>query len=281
MPEENFDPQLFTSQTVTSKDGATIGYYTIGKGPGILVLPGALAVAADYRELSKALADRFTVHIIERRGRGHSSPMGSTYSMDRECEDVTAVQKATQATFMFGQSYGGLIALEAARNNSAFKKIAVYEPGVSINGSIPVSWIEPYKKQVANKKYFDALAEFVVGVTPGLAGKQPKWLLKFILPMIFKGQKRQQTFDLLEANAKEHTEVGRLDNSYKNYHEISAGVLLAYGGKSHKSVAQTAKALSEVIPNSEAKALPGLDHFAPDEKAPAEVAKALEEYFLK
>jgi predicted alpha/beta superfamily hydrolase len=47
---------------------------------------------------------------------------------------VLALQAATGASFLVGHSYGGLIALEVARNNKDFNKIAVYEPGVSIDG---------------------------------------------------------------------------------------------------------------------------------------------------
>jgi pimeloyl-ACP methyl ester carboxylesterase len=72
-----------------------------------------------------ALADRFTVHTIERRGRGESGPQGEGYSIERECEDVAALRAITGAT----HSFGGLIALEAARGDMAFRKVAVYEPG--------------------------------------------------------------------------------------------------------------------------------------------------------
>ncbi|MFJ4427182.1 hypothetical protein [Streptomyces bobili] len=38
---------------------------------------------------------------------------------------------------MFGHSFGGFLTLEAALAGSAFERIALYEPGVSIDGSIP------------------------------------------------------------------------------------------------------------------------------------------------
>jgi hypothetical protein len=33
-------------------------------------------MAADYAAFARALAERFTVHTIERRGRGESGPQG-------------------------------------------------------------------------------------------------------------------------------------------------------------------------------------------------------------
>ncbi|WP_422614971.1 alpha/beta fold hydrolase [Cohnella caldifontis] len=53
-------------------------------------------------------------------------------------EDLTAVQEATGAAYLFGHSYGGLVALETARTNGRFTKLALYEPGVSVNQSIPI-----------------------------------------------------------------------------------------------------------------------------------------------
>jgi pimeloyl-ACP methyl ester carboxylesterase len=47
------------------------------------------------------------VHVIDRRGPGASGPLGSSYSIDSECDDLEAVLVATGATHVFGHSYGG------------------------------------------------------------------------------------------------------------------------------------------------------------------------------
>ena len=59
-----------TIHVVVSQDGAKISYLTLGSGPAVIVIPGALSLATDYAAFGRALAERFTVHIIERRGRG-------------------------------------------------------------------------------------------------------------------------------------------------------------------------------------------------------------------
>jgi pimeloyl-ACP methyl ester carboxylesterase len=86
--------------TVVSSDGTEIAYQTVGEGPGVLLVPGALAIASDFDEFARELADRFTVHTIERRGRGQSGPQGHGYSIDSECDDVKAVQAATGAKLL-------------------------------------------------------------------------------------------------------------------------------------------------------------------------------------
>ncbi len=106
------------THTVLSKDGTRIVYLSVGAGPSVLVVPGVLSMATDYAAFAHALAERFAVHTIERRGRGESGCQGDDYSMVKECEDVLAVQQDTGASLLIGHSWGtGLIALEVARNS--------------------------------------------------------------------------------------------------------------------------------------------------------------------
>jgi pimeloyl-ACP methyl ester carboxylesterase len=271
-----------TTHAVFSQDGAKISYLSMGSGPSVIVIPGALSMAADYVAFASALAEHFTVHIIERRGRGLSSPQGEDYSIRKECEDVLALQQKTGASFLVGHSFGGLVALEVTRNNPTFTKLAVYEPGVSIDGSIPMGWMSGYEKNLAEKKYFDAFVEFVRGINPESTGKTPPWLMKWLLPLFLSSHERKQMLSLLRENLREHKEVARLDSSYKNYQEISADILLMYGGKSQTTwVDLSMERLAAVLPRSETKEFPKLNHFGIDKKAPREVAKAVYTYFLK
>jgi pimeloyl-ACP methyl ester carboxylesterase len=270
------------THAVLSQDGAKMSYLTMGGGPSVLVIPGALSMAADYAAFASALAEHFTVHIIERRGRGESSPQGNDYSMIKEREDVLALRQETGASLLVGHSFGGLVALEVGRLNRALTKIAVYEPGVSIDGSIPMGWMPGYEKKLAEKNYAGAFVEFLIGMGPERIRKIPHWYMKLLLPLIMSSHERKQMLGLLQENLREHKEVARLDNSYENYQEISAGVLLMYGGKDHTTQAERSmKRLAAVFPRSETKEFPKLDHFGIDKKAPREVARAVSEYFLK
>jgi pimeloyl-ACP methyl ester carboxylesterase len=271
-----------TAHTVHSADGATISYLTIGTGPGVLVIPGALATAATYMAFARALADQFTVHVIDRRGHGRSSPQEANYSMTTECDDVLAVQRETSASLLVGHSFGGLVALEVARNHTAFTKIAVYEPGVSIDGSIPMEWMPRYARYLTTKHYRDAFVVFALGTGPDRARTTPPWLMKLLLPFILTGEERRRMFGLLPENLREHQEVARLDNSYANYREIPAEVLLMYGGQSHSSwVDLSMERLATVLPHAETQEFPKLDHFGIDKNAPREVAAAVNRFFLK
>jgi pimeloyl-ACP methyl ester carboxylesterase len=270
------------THAMLSQDGAKISYLTMGSGPSVLVIPGALSMASDYADFASALAEHFTVHIIERRGRGKSSPQGDDYSMIKEREDVFALQQKTGASLLVGHSFGGLVALEVARNNPSLTKLAVYEPGVSIDGSIPMDWMPGYEKKLAEKKYLDAFVEFSLGVGPERARNTPPWLMKLLLPLFLSSHERKLMLGLLPENLREHHEVARLDSSYENYREIAADVLLMYGGKSNTAwVDLSMERLAVVLPRSETKEFPKLDHFGIDKKAPREVAQAVSAYFLK
>jgi len=255
----------------------------MGGGPSVLVLPGVLSMAADYAAFARVLAEHFMVHTIERRGRGESGPQGDDYSIVKECEDVLALRAATGASLLVGHSYGGLVALEVARNNTAFTKIAVYEPGVSIDGSMPIDWMPGYEKKLAEKKDVDALVECALGVGPEHLRKTPHWLMKLLVLLLFiRFPESRQMLGLLHANVREWREIARLDSSYEHYREIAADVLLMYGGKSDSTAVNLAmERLAAILPHSETKEFPKLDHFGIERTAPREVARAVSDYFLK
>lgn len=72
------------------------------------------------------------------------------------------MQQKTGASLLVGHSYEGLVALEVARNNTVFTKLAVYEPGVSIDRFMPIDWMRGYEKKRAEGKNVDALVEFTL-----------------------------------------------------------------------------------------------------------------------
>src|SRR5258708_25581391 len=220
-----------TTHAVFSRDGTKISYLTLGSGPSVIVIPGTLSMAADYAAFARALAEHFTVHIIERRGRGESGPQGDDYSIAKECEDVLALSAETGASFLVGHSFGGFVALEAARHNPSLTKIAVYEPGVSIDGSIPMDWMPGFEKKLAEQKYLDAFVELSRSIGPRRARTTPPWLMKLLTVLFMSTHERKQRLGLLRECLREHQEQARLDNSYEHYREIEASVLLMYGGK--------------------------------------------------
>ncbi len=190
--------------------------------------------AHDYLPLATVLAQQFAVHVIDRRGRGASGPQGADYTIDKECEDLLAVQAGTGATRVFGHSYGGLVVLETARRAPVFTHIAVYEPGVSVAGSIPTGWISRYRALLAAGDQRGAFAVFVQqsGHAPGPAARMPLWYLRAILRMVIRNRQWQHMAPLLAANAMEHEQVRALDDTVTHYAALEARVLLLGGSDS-------------------------------------------------
>ena len=108
-PNEGGTHDRGDTAAVTSADGTTIGYRSFGAGPPLLVLHGAMQSGLSHRDLAGALADRFTVVLPDRRGRGASGPFGAGWSLDREVEDVAALVAGTGARLAFGVSSGAII----------------------------------------------------------------------------------------------------------------------------------------------------------------------------
>ena len=266
--------------SVISVDGTNLSYFTEGSGPAILLIPGALTTAEEFAVFSRELAGNFTVHTVDRRGRGRSGPQGDTYSIAKESEDIRAVQEKTGAEFSFGHSFGGFVTMETACHNPHFKKIALYEPGISIDGSLPMGWAAECHKLLSQGRNLDAFIVFIRGLNPKMSDRLPKWYLRRILPLVIRKDQLELKYQLLAAAIKEHAEIARLDNTYSHYKEISAKVLVMYGGRPKNAKnEQIMHKLATAFQDKELEKFPKFDHFAP-EKKPQELAEAVTRFFL-
>lgn len=282
------------TRAVTSADGTRIEYLTVGHGPSAIVIPGALATARDLLPLAGLLGRRHAVHIVQRRGRGGSGPQGDRYGIERECEDIEAVRARTGARLLFGHSFGGLVALRAAGarpetgtappegaadTGAAFDAVAVYDPGVSAAGSIPVDWVGRARRELRAGAAFDAFVTFARGVSPASTGRVPRWLLRIILRRMISRDQLRQYLALMPQAISEHIEVGRLDARLGDYRQVTAATLLMRGrGRDTGWQAVALARLAETIPDTRTMAFPGLDHFAP-EKKPGAIADAILAHF--
>jgi pimeloyl-ACP methyl ester carboxylesterase len=282
MVNENKITNLMNSVTnslVYSQDGTNITYYSMGKGPSIIVIHGMFSTSEDLRMLAQELSDSFTVHVVERRGRGRSGPQGNEYSISKECEDLQAVQEATGATLLFAHSYGGLVALESVRMNTSFTKMALYDPGVSINNSIPRDWLPEYEKALNRNDIVGALVSIARGNNKALK-RLPKWLVTFLFNMGVRGKQKNKMEILLPTILKEHRAGECLDSTCSNYQFINTDVLLIAGEKSPEWVHQVIPVLDKTLSHSKKLILPNLNHLAPNNKHAPVVAQHVKQYFL-
>jgi pimeloyl-ACP methyl ester carboxylesterase len=176
-----------TIHHVTSADGTTIAFETAGKGPALVLVGGAFCdrtAQASGTPLAALLAHRFTVFSYDRRGRGDSEDT-PPYAIEREIEDLSAVVTAAGGSaFVFGNSSGGLLALDAAVHGLAIPRLACYEPPVILDPARASAFAELAKQldeAAAGGRRAEAVELYFTRVmqmpAPGVAQMQrsPMW----------------------------------------------------------------------------------------------------------
>ena len=162
------EPQLVT---INSVDGTPIALWKSGSGPSVLMVPGTSADHSAWDSVAALLADSFSVYTMDRRGRGASGDAGS-YAIEREFEDVAAAANALPApVHLFGHSFGGTCALEAALRTQNLASLMIYEGGPKPHGMriIGDEFIANLEQLIADGNREEALSTFMLnaaGVTP-------------------------------------------------------------------------------------------------------------------
>jgi len=121
---------------VTSADGTRIATHSIGDGPAVVIVSGALSRAQDAADIARAMADAGLRAITyDRRARGESgdTPPAAT---EREIEDLAAVIATASETGMeagagvavLGHSSGAILALVAAGEGVPMSHLFLSEP---------------------------------------------------------------------------------------------------------------------------------------------------------
>lgn len=276
----------YTTGSLPSADGTTIGYRQIGSGPGLLLLHGGLQASQHYLRLAAALANAFTVYVPDRRGRGLSGPPVEQHSLAQACEDVDAFLVKTDTHFVFGHSAGGLIALQAALTLPSVRKVAVYEPPLSVHGSVPTSWFKRYEREVEQRKYASAMVTALKGLQLNpLFTILPRPVLLLLITVL--SHRETQTLRPDDVSMAALVPTGRLDlqlfgemeDTLEHFTGMRAEVLLLGGEKSPAYLRDALAALAQTLPHVQRIQYPGLDHSGPNVTAPERIAGDLRAFF--
>jgi pimeloyl-ACP methyl ester carboxylesterase len=124
------------SRFIDSPDGTRLAVFSEGSGPPLLLVHGTSADHTTFRVVGPMFARTWTVHAMDRRGRGASGDP-ATYSIEREYEDVAAVVDAIAAeggsdVAVVGHSFGGRVALGAAVQTRRIASVVAYESAPSL-----------------------------------------------------------------------------------------------------------------------------------------------------
>ncbi|MEW9528082.1 alpha/beta fold hydrolase [Microbispora sp. NPDC049125] len=273
MTTDHQQPQPADTATgfVTSHDGTRIAFRTLGQGPGLVLLHGSMETAGDHLAMARELADAFTVHLPDRRGRGLSGPYGDGYGVRTEVEDLDAVLNATGAHFVFGVSASGVAVLEAARLLPAIHKAAVYEPALLLE-DIPhlTGWVDRFDREMARGEVAAALVTSMLGLRlgPPAMNVMPRGLLNWLTGLMMKSEDKNAGPDDATMRALAPTlhyegvllaeMAGKLDD----FAGVRADVLLLGGGKGLPYLKPALTALEKTLPHVQRVEFPGLDHGA-------------------
>ncbi len=284
----------YTTDSVVSKDGTTVGYRQLGHGPGIVMLHGAMEWSQSHMQLALALADRFTIYLPDRRGRGMSGAYGKHYTIQESVDDVAAILSKTGATNIFGVSSGGLIMLQAALELPAIRKVALYEPALVVNQSVSTDFLPRYDREIAEGKTAAALVTGMLGAQmgPPMLRYFPRWLLERFTASGMKSEDATTRPDdvtmrkLAPTLHYDFQAIVEMADQQERFKSIQADVLLLGGSKSPAFLKTALDTLEKVLPHAERIEFPGLDHGGSSDPGqtnrngnPALVAEALRRFF--
>ena len=246
----------FVAGEVRSADGTAIGFRTIGAGPPLVIVHGALGTGDSWLPVAAMLSSDFTVFVMTRRGRGISgdaAPAG--YSLQKEAEDIIAVlEVAGDGAYLLGHSYGALAALEVARQ-AEIDKLVLYEPLLSVDAPyVPPGFTMYYDGLIAEGRLEDALTASLRELIAmsdeeitGLRAATPLW---------------EGLVQLAPTFTREIAAIAELPLGAERYSVVTAQTLLLVGAQTPDLLSAGNRALQSVIPTSQIVLLENQAHGA-------------------
>jgi pimeloyl-ACP methyl ester carboxylesterase len=241
---------------VTAPDGVRLACDVSGEGPPLVMVHGAGSARWSFDLVRPYIEDRFTVWALDRRGRGDSED-GDGYSLEREFEDVEAVvleaAGGSPDVFLFGHSYGALVAAGAAARVGRLEGLLLYEP--PMGGVLEdEAWIDRYEARIAAGERAEAVRAFMRDVGGyredeiDALERTPLWEARLeIAPTAVRELRAEQDFEL--------DSIG-----LRWLHRVRCVLLL--GSESPDWARRSTDAFAAAIQGSEVRVLDGHGHGA-------------------
>jgi pimeloyl-ACP methyl ester carboxylesterase len=243
-------------------------------------------------QLGQALADRYTVYLPDRRGRGMSGPYRKDHSVRNDVEDMDAVLTKTGAHNVLGVSSGAIIWLQAALTLSAIRKAAIFEPPLLVDGSSPKDWLTRFDREIGQGNVAAAMITGMKGAQmgPPMLNLMPRWLLERLTTMMLASEEKKAGPDdvtmrmLAPTLHYDFQMVIEMNGVLESFRALRADVLLLGGSKSPAYLKAALDALERVLPHARRVEFPGLGHEASGNSdrrgQPERVAQELRRFFF-
>jgi pimeloyl-ACP methyl ester carboxylesterase len=255
---------------VTSKDGTKIDYETLGSGPPLVLVWGAMgALDSPFtKAMRDELAKSFTIYDYDRCGRGKSGDR-KPYAIAHEIEDLRAVCAAAGGNpFVWATSSGAALALEAAAAGVPMHMLAAHEPPYMV-GEHAETYDKDYERNVtkliAEGKRSEAVSAFMrmVGVPAPMV-----WVMR-LMPFWKKALVVAHTlpYDAAVMNGFTPPE--------KRLRDIRVPTVVLFGSSTPAKLKAGAAEVARLVPGAKLKELPKQNHGV----KPAALRPALVEIF--
>ncbi|GAA4606661.1 pimeloyl-ACP methyl ester carboxylesterase [Actinoplanes octamycinicus] len=269
----------WTVQRVPAADGAEIVLHSIGAGPGIILVHGGGVTIEVYRRTARRLADRFTVHLYNRRGRADAAARAEPYDGEQDIDDLAALLAHTGARNVIGHSGGGFIALRAAARRLPIGRLALYDGAVQVDGLVWLDWLPGARAAADAGEIARALAITGAGVHPESAASRLPLFLRVAICRLFLRTSIGRTMgELLPTTLDESTLIHRHGGPAERWSGVEAEVLLACGAGGPPYFQETNEALAAVMPHARTLVVPRVGHDALN-RAPKHLIDALADFF--
>jgi pimeloyl-ACP methyl ester carboxylesterase len=223
-----------------------------------------------WAPVASALAERYYVYAVERRGRGESGD-AEAYAIEREFEDLVAVAGSIgQPVNLLGHSFGGICALETALRVPDLRRLILYEPPVPVEGApiFPAGIIDRLQQLLDRGDRAGVMTSFmreVVRMPPHeleLFRSSPAWPARVAAARTLPRELRA-------------VEGYRFDAA--RFAQLDVPTLLLLGADSPAFLKTATMALRAALPNSRLQVMPGQQHIAMD-TAPDLFVRAVSEF---
>ncbi|GIG41755.1 alpha/beta fold hydrolase [Cellulomonas phragmiteti] len=274
---------------ITSADGTTVRVHSIGAGPGLVVVHGAMQSGTSQLELARLLADTRTVHLLDRRGRDRSVTGPQT---PIEVADLRAVLAQTGAHDVLGISSGAIVAARAALAGDEVRRLALFEPPLPVGGSMRLDVLPRFEAALDSGDLARAMA-----IAMRVAEMGPPWMFRLPTALLAAAARRMLAADdrapategrvpvreLAHALRADFAIVRENADRLEELAAIGVPTLLLVGTATRPYLRTAVDRLTEVVPGARRVELVGLHHAATQNRAergrPDLVAPVLREFF--
>jgi pimeloyl-ACP methyl ester carboxylesterase len=238
--------------TINSTDGTKLAARYSGDGSPVVLVHGANGDLDTFALIEGLLAERHSVWVYSRRGRGGSGD-GPDYSLQNEVDDVLAVLAAAgDRAHLVGHSGGAAYCLLAAKQSPSLRSLVLYEPPLRLDR-------------------FDT--GVIDDAQAALGAGNPDRALELVFPLVGAVHQEVQilrslepVWQRLQAGVQLVPRETRLTPQERDrvmaFDPPNVPTLYLYGEETDAPTFATPDEVAELLPNAQLHGLPGQRHLA-------------------